>query len=44
MLVEEKNRWVGLKETSPMFRQPQALWAVREAKETPGLNQLTTWM
>lgn len=44
MLVEEKNRWVGLKETSPTFRQPQALWAVREAKETPGLNQLTTWM
>lgn len=43
LLAEEKNRWVGLKETSPTLGQSQAHWTVREAKETPGLNQHTTW-
>lgn len=43
LLAEEKNRWVGPKETSPTLRQSQAHRTVREAKETPGLNQRTTW-
>ena len=43
LLAEEKSGWVGLKETSPTLGQSQAHWTVREAQETPGLNQHTTW-
>lgn len=39
-LLAEENRWVGLREPSPALGQS---WARRTVRETPGLNQPTTW-